>query len=272
MTDDIHKNNQASRAAWNTNAAYWDERMGEGNDFVNVLVWPATHRLLNAQPNQRILEVATGNGLYARKLAALGARVTAFDFAENLIERARRYPAPPGEPIDYRVLDATDEPALLALGEGQFDAAVCSMALMDMADIQPLFNAVSQLLKPDGRFVFSVMHPCFNGSNMDHVAELIDRGGDISTVYSVKVSRYLSYTVEPGIALRGQPVKQVYFHRPLHVLFGCGFKAGLALDGLEEPSFPPDDTTGLNPLSWGRNYSEIPPVLVARMVKPLNPL
>ena len=34
-------------AAWNANAAHWDERMGEGNDFVNVLIWPTLQRMLD---------------------------------------------------------------------------------------------------------------------------------------------------------------------------------------------------------------------------------
>ena len=72
--------NDETRAAWNANAGFWDKRMADdGNDFVNVLIWPATQRLLPVQPGQRILEIATGNGLYARRLAALGADVGAND-------------------------------------------------------------------------------------------------------------------------------------------------------------------------------------------------
>ena len=46
------------------------------------------------------------------------------------------------------------------------------------------------------------------------------------------------------------------------------FLAGLlpfVLDGLEEPAFGPDDRgRGGRPLSWA-NYTDIPPVLVARV-------
>jgi len=37
------------------------------------------------------------------------------------------------------------------------------------------------------------------------------------------------------------------------------------LDGLEERAFPPDHPSTRDYLSWGANFSEIPPVLVARM-------
>jgi len=282
---DLQQANQEAQDAWNQNAAYWDEHMGEGNDFVEVLIWPATKRLLELQPGQRVLDVACGNGLYARRLAAMGAEVVAFDFAPALIARAveRTGQAAGMEHatstayavrtehagcIDYRVLDATDEGALLALGERQFDAALCNMALFDMAEIDPLMRAVARLLRPGGRFVFSVMHPCFNSPHMAHVAEMEDREGEIVTVYSVKVFSYMSSTVAHGLAMHNQPKPQLIFHRPLQVLFGAAFDAGFVLDGLEERAFPTDHPVGKNPLSWGGNFPEIPPVLVARMALP----
>jgi SAM-dependent methyltransferase len=163
------------------------------------------------------------------------------------------------------VLDATDEAALLTLGERRFDAAICNMALFDIADLQPLMHALAWLLRPGGRFVFSVIHPCFNSPHMSLVAEMEDREGDIITVYSVKVFNYITPKVSRAAAIQGQPKPQLIFHRPLQVLLGAGFDVGFVLDGLEERAFPPDHPSGRSPLTWGANFSEIPPVLVARM-------
>ncbi len=268
--EDSVRANEETRQAWNENAAFWDERMGEGNDFVEVLTWPATERLLELQPGERVLDIACGNGLTSRRLATMGAEVVAFDFAEELIAQARRRTreashAQRAGRIIYHVLDATDETALVALGEGRFDAALCHMALFDIAEIDPLMRALSRLLRPGGRFVFSVIHPCFNNPHMAHVAEMEDREGDIVTTYSIKVFGYMTPTVSRGVAIAGQPKPQLYFHRPLQVLLGTGLEAGFVLDGLEERAFPPEHASGRNPLSWGGNFSEIPPVLVARL-------
>jgi 2-polyprenyl-3-methyl-5-hydroxy-6-metoxy-1,4-benzoquinol methylase len=270
--EDLQHANEETRSAWNQNAAFWDERMGEGNDFVEVLIWPATERLLELRPGERVLDIACGNGLSSRRLAAMGAHVVAFDFSEEMIAYARERTTQYAERIEYLVLDATDEAALLALGEGRFDAAICNMALFDMAEIKPLMRALARLLRPaqaglrpGGRFVFSVLHPCFNSPHMAHMAEMEDREGDIVTVYSVKVFGYLSPTVARAVAIRGQPKPQLVFHRPLQVLLGAGLDAGFVLDGLEERAFPPNHPAGKNPLGWGPNFSEIPPVLVARM-------
>ena len=259
--------NQFSREAWDANAEVWDTRMGdEGNDFFNVLCWPVIASFLEAQPGQHILDIACGNGLTSRKLAELGATVTAFDFSTELIKLANSRPNPDSR-ITYHVIDATDESALLALGEHTFDSALCNMALFDMADIEPLFRALPKLLKPDGVFVFSLTHPAFNNASSMHVAEEIDYEGEIKTLYSVKISRYITPYQAKGLALRNQPKPQMYFERPLQYYFNLGFQNGFVLDGFAERAFPPEHPQTF-PLGWGGNFSEIPPVLIARLRRP----
>ncbi len=266
---DLEWANRETRAAWEENAAFWDQRMGEGNDFVEVLIWPATLRLLAVRSGERILDVACGNGLTSRRLALLGAELVAIDFAPEMIAHAHRRTEglEVAGRITYHVVDATDEAALLRLGPGTFDAALCNMALFDMAEIDPLMRALTRLLRPGGRFVFSVIHPCFNNPAAVHVAEMEDREGEIVTSYSMKVRGYMTSTVSRGAAIAGQPRPQLYFHRPLHVLLGAALDVGFVLDGLEERAFPPDhpQARGRNPLGWSGRFSEIPPVLVARL-------
>jgi 2-polyprenyl-3-methyl-5-hydroxy-6-metoxy-1,4-benzoquinol methylase len=252
-----------TRAAWNANAEIWDARMGnEGNDFFRILQWPVITEFLNVQPGQKILDIACGNGLTSRKLAELGADVTAFDFSVELIKLAKARANSPR--ISYHTLDATDENVLLALGERTFDSALCNMALFDMAEIEPLFRALPKLLKPGGCFVFSITHPAFNNASCTHLVEEVFDEGQLKTVYSVKISHYITPYQQRGVALRNQPKAQFYFERPLQDYLNLGFKYGFVLDGFAERAFPPE-TPASHPLSWGGQFSEIPPVLVARM-------
>jgi 2-polyprenyl-3-methyl-5-hydroxy-6-metoxy-1,4-benzoquinol methylase len=245
------QDNLQAHDAWNTNAQFWDERMGEGNDFFNVLVWPAVERLLRPRPGMRLLDVACGNGLTSRRLAGLGAHVVACDFSEELIALAR----------------ARSHGPLVGLGAAAFDGALCNMALMDIVEIRPLMTALATLVRSGGPFVFSVLHPCFNNPSTVQLAELEDCAGTFRTTYAVKVSRYLTPYTRLGAAMHGQPVAHPYFHRSLSSLLGAGFDVGLVLDGLEECAFPPAHPEGTTPLSWGGHFSEIPPVLVARMTR-----
>jgi SAM-dependent methyltransferase len=237
--------------------------MGEGNDFFNILLWPAVERLLKPKPGERLLDVACGNGVTSRRLATAKARVTAFDASAAMITIAAGHPVPSN--IDYRVVDATDREALLGLGASAFDGALCNMALMDMAEIEPLMTALAVLLKPSGRFVFSVLHPCFNNPATVQMGELEDQNGTIVTTYSVKIARYKTPFTRVGIAMHDQPVPHPYFHRPLSLLLSPALSTGLVLDGLEEQAFPPGNSGGTTPLSWNGRFSEIPAALIVRL-------
>src|SRR5262249_49068022 len=165
--------------------------------------------------------------------------------------------------IEYRLADATDHDALHELGEGRFDAAVCTMAMMDMASIDPMMASLRRLLRRDGRFVFSVVDPCFNSSRVRLIAEeSTTEEGSLVTRYSVAVSGYIRPRSARGVAMRGQPAAHYYFDRPLSTLFGACFNAGFALDGIEEPTFAASADDGR--ANWS-NLPEIPPALVARM-------
>jgi 2-polyprenyl-3-methyl-5-hydroxy-6-metoxy-1,4-benzoquinol methylase len=263
--NDPKQANQETHNAWEANAAHWDNHMGTaGNDFVNRLVWPATKTLLDIRPGERVLDIACGNGLYALRLADLGASVTGFDFSAALIDLARQHARLYGEQIELRVIDATDRDGLLSLGEGQYEAAVCNMALFDMAEIAPLAETLPRLLTSGGRFVFSVMHPAFNGMHAGFLTESFDDGENLVTRYYLKLSGYLTSFAVRGIALRNQPKPQLYFHRPLNELLRPFLAAGFVLDALEEPAFPPDNRPERID-NWSGNYSEFPPVLIARL-------
>jgi 2-polyprenyl-3-methyl-5-hydroxy-6-metoxy-1,4-benzoquinol methylase len=259
----FEKDNLSAREAWDTNSRFWDSRMADGNEFFNTLVWPAVEKLLRPLRGERLLDVACGNGVTSRRLAAAGANVVAVDFSEEMIRLAKERSG--GIDIDYRVVDVTDGVALRTLGLGTFDGVLCNMALMDMADTRPLFAAVPLLLRADGRFVFSVLHPCFNNPTTVQMGELQDCDGTLVTTYSVKISRYGTPYTQVGLAMTGQPVPHPYFHRPLGLLLCQGFDAGLVVDALEERAFPPQNTSGSTALSWNGRFSEIPPVLIGRM-------
>lgn len=259
---DFQDLNDAVRTIWDANADFWHARMGEGNDFHRLLIAPAQERLLALQPGETVLDVACGNGQFARRLAELGARVVAVDVSARMIANARANNGA-ADAIEYHVVDATDRAALASLGERRFDAAVCTMAMMDMASIEPLAASLGRLLRPGGRFVFSVTHPCFNSGRVTLVAEEgATDAGELVTRYAVKLAEYIRPRVTKGVAMRGQPAAQYYFDRPVSALFKVCFDAGFALDGLEEPTFP--DSAADGRANWA-NITEIPPALVARM-------
>ena len=273
MTDNLPQSSTLARQAreiWERNSAYWDTYMGEGNAFHLQLIRPAVEGLLAPGSGEAVLDLACGNGLYARHLADSGCHVVACDFSEAFIELAvkreagRRRP----HPIDYRVVDAADPEQLATLGRDRFDAIVCNMSIMDIVDINPLFEAVPRMLKPEGRFVFTIMHPCFNHTESVFTSELDEQVDPPAVKRSLRISNYLDIPPRKGLGVEGQPEMHYYFHRPLSEILNLAFDHGMMMDGIMEPTFPAE-TGDDHRHSW-RHYPTIPPILAARFRQSLR--
>jgi SAM-dependent methyltransferase len=122
----------------------------------------------------RVLDLACGHGRVTRELARRGGRVTGVDISGGLLEKARAGEA--GEPlgITYLKLDVTSEGALS--GE-TFDLVSCNHGLADIDDLDGALRVVSRVLRAAGRFVFSVLHPCFPGWDADAPSSWPHGGG-----------------------------------------------------------------------------------------------
>ena len=251
-----------SHAIWEQRAAFWDDLPADGDPTHHRLVVSTVDGLLAAAPGEHILEIACGSGALARHLANLGAVVMATDFSETFIARASRNPQPAGKHVEYRVVDATDERDLLALGRHRFQAAVCNMSLSDIATIEPLFRALPMLLAPGGRFVFTIPHPCFNHAASHIVSETDASLPEPSTRHALRLDNYLRVPdAREQQALR-QPATPLAFHRPLSDILNAAFNAGLMMDGVAEPAYP-DASPGSRNHAW-TNLPNIPPVFAAR--------
>lgn len=106
------------------------------------------------------LDVACGHGRITRELARRGAQVVGLDISGKLIERAREIERSDPLGISYRHADVT---APHALGSSEFDIVACSYGLSDIDDLDTAVAAIAGALRPGGRFVFSILHPCFGG-------------------------------------------------------------------------------------------------------------
>jgi SAM-dependent methyltransferase len=250
-----------TRPTWDRLAGFWDQHLKEGNDFQRRLIMPATDALLGDVAGQSILDACCGNGNYSRRLASRGATVVAFDGSAAFVECAKRR-TPPGSAIAYHVIDATDEGALLALGESRFAAIVCSMALMDLATVDPIFRAARRLLHTGGAFVFSVCHPAFNSPRNNNTAELVNENGRLRQRFGVSTEYYLSEYEDLSEGIINQPEPHPMFHRPISLLLKHAFAAGFVVDAFEEPAFPFDKSA--NAFSFAKR-PEIPPALVVRL-------
>ncbi len=241
--------------SWDELADVYDQRHGdEGNDWHRLLVEPAVLALLGDVRGKRILDLGCGTGVLARRLLREGAHVVGVDGSDAFLERARRRPG--AESIEWGVVDVLDEEAIAS--RGAFDAVVCTMVLMDVAEVGPLFRGARHLLTA-GPLVVVTAHPCFNHPDVVFWAEAGEDGsGEAWTRRGLKLAAYGAPYRRAVFGMPGQPVPQWYFHRPLQELLGPAFEAGLVLDALQEPTFPSEAESRYGP--------ELPPVLALRLV------
>ena len=157
---------EESLEAWESNAEFWDNYMGDDSNFFHCdLVRPFTELLLDIQKGELVLDIACGNGNFSERLVQHGANVVAFDYSEKMVELVRKRRATMLSNIEFKQCDATDCDKLLALADGRkFSKAVANMAIMDISDVGPLFKALSVVMHDGGDFVFSTKHtlPCYH--------------------------------------------------------------------------------------------------------------
>ena len=253
---------------WDEISEWWDDKIGDGNTAQDHLIEPAQELLLTLKPGERVLDIACGAGRFTRRMADHGTRITAIDHSSTFIERARKRSKGYEDQITFSVANAADSDALMALPGAPFDAAVCTMGLMDMAVITPLSETLPRLLKPGGRFVFSVLHPVFNSDGTRNTLEREFTADGVEERFGVWVPDYLRTRAYRGTGIQGQSRPHWYFHRPISELLRVFLNQGFALTGFEEPRFPLEAfSEAKSPLS-SVFWREFPLVMVIRLDLP----
>jgi 2-polyprenyl-6-hydroxyphenyl methylase / 3-demethylubiquinone-9 3-methyltransferase len=102
----------------------------------------------------RLVDLGCGGGLLSEPLAALGAKVTGVDPAEENIAAARRHAVIAGLDVDYR---ATTVEALAETGE-TFDIVLAMEVLEHVADVKGFLTAAAALVRPGGLFVGATLN------------------------------------------------------------------------------------------------------------------
>jgi SAM-dependent methyltransferase len=129
-------------------------------DVYDDAVSLALFDLLEPVNDLSVLDLACGHGRISREIARRGGRVVGVDLSEKLIDKARAIDANEPLGISYIKADAAS-PSILP---GQaFGAVVSSFGLSDIDDLDGALATVARVLLPMGRFVFSILHPCFAG-------------------------------------------------------------------------------------------------------------
>ncbi|MEX2289923.1 MAG: class I SAM-dependent methyltransferase [Mycobacteriales bacterium] len=159
---DAAESARANRHWWDTEARSYQDEHGAFLGDADLLWCPeglreAQARLLGEVRGREVLEIGCGAGQGARWLTGQGARVVALDVSYGQLLESRRLDARSG--IEVERLVQADAQALPLRG-ACVDAVISAFgAIPFVADSARAMREVARVLRPGGRFVFSVAHP-----------------------------------------------------------------------------------------------------------------
>jgi SAM-dependent methyltransferase len=228
---------RASRGWWDAEADAYQAEHGAFLGDADFLWCPegvreSEARLLGAVEGRAILEVGAGAAQCSRWLTTQGARPVAIDLSASQLAHARTLDARAGVSTTLVLADAQ----LLPFGDAVFDLA-CSAygAVPFAADSAAVMREVARVLRPGGRWVFSVTHP-IRWSFLDDPGP---RGLTARTPYFDR-NPYVEVDSD------GRPT-YVEHHRTLGDRVREIVAAGLLIDDLIEPEWPADHER-----TWGQ--------------------
>jgi ubiquinone/menaquinone biosynthesis C-methylase UbiE len=146
--------------------ASWSQKAGIYDRLFGAVSTQAIVPILNSLGNlagKRYLDVACGTGHLVAAAAQRGAISEGVDFALPMIDAARaNYPG-----SMFQVADA----AQLPYDAASFDAVTCAFGLPHMASPQAAVEEAFRVLKPGGRFAFTLWFGAERGGELQAIAK-----------------------------------------------------------------------------------------------------
>ena len=247
--------------AWDRVVDGWSEGYTELGDVNRRYVIDLTLLgILGKVNGRRILDAGCGNGYLCRLLSRRGAIMVGVDVSRRSIEIAEAHERKEPMDIEYHVGSIHD---LSMFNDGTFDAVVSNLVLQDLQDIDRAMKELHRVLRPRGRLIFSMMHPCFYSPVRGWVRKPVDSDRKEDWLYW-KVDRYFDRVTEEWNYHDLPPVYS--FHRTLSDYFGALNEAGFTMTNLEEP-VPRAEDIEEHYRDFGNEYDRIPWFMIVGAVK-----
>jgi len=219
---------RANRHDWDREADDYQREHGEFLGDASFIWSPegvdeASAGLLGDVRGLRVLEVGCGAGQCSRWLRLHGATTVGIDLSVRQLQHSRRLDDETGTYVPVACATVTRLP----IASASVDVACSAFGgLPFVADIATAVREVARVLRPGGQFVFSVVHPVRRMFADDPT----DQGLRVIRSYFDRTSYVELDDEEPGYV---EP------HHTLEDWVRAITAAGLRLDALHEPEWPP---------------------------------
>lgn len=136
--------------------ALWSASYDQEKNGLIFLEERQVDRLLAQLSFSKVLDVGTGTGRHALKLARRGARVTAIDQSPEMLAVASLAAQREALPIDFHLLSLDDG---LPFKAGQFDLLICALTLCHVPDLAHTLQEFARVLQDGSSLLITDFHP-----------------------------------------------------------------------------------------------------------------
>lgn len=247
-----------SKTSWSPVAKWYGGIVGDsGHYFHQHVILPNLKKLLDPQPGESVLDVACGQGVYARTLPH-NVNYTGIDLSKELIMQAKELDK--NGKHEYFVADAVEG---IPVPSDSFDHAVCMLALQNMKDASSVIKHIGSALKEGGDLVIVMNHPAYRIPRQSSWGE-----DEANKLEYRRVNRYLSPLEIPVNAHPGDKQSPVTwsYHQPIEYYVKALKAAGLAVTDLEEWTSD-KESVGKAAKAENRARKEFPLFLTIKAIK-----
>jgi ubiquinone/menaquinone biosynthesis C-methylase UbiE len=146
----IQPHNQKAAATWGSGGAGYDQVSETIADSIEHVL-----NRLNVQPGEKVLDLATGTGWTARRLAQKGASVTGVDIGDGVIAAAREFAKSANLNVEFIVGDAEK----VDLPDAAFDVITSTCGVMFASRPEKVAKELTRLCRPGGRIGLTTWPP-----------------------------------------------------------------------------------------------------------------
>lgn len=225
-TNSYKKSSPRTQTSWEGVSDWYKENVGEqGHFYHRTVVIPGAIKLLNLKSQDKLLDLACGQGVLERAIP-VETKYVGIDISKSLVEAARSQAKLNSQ---FYVSDVSRK---LPVNEKDFTHASIILALQNIENFNGVIENAATHLKDKGRFLVVINHPYFR----------IPKHTDWQTDYKsfVQYRRVFRYSTPFKIEINMSPSKgqkgdkTLSFHRSLADYSAALSQKGFVIEKIEE--------------------------------------
>ena len=216
------------KTSWGEVANWYDQLLGKNDTYQKQVILPNLIRLMSIKKTDTVLDIACGQGFFAREFSKMANSVIGVDVSKELIKIAQEQKV---NNINYFVSSADK---LSFIKDGSVDKISIILALQNIDNLASVIKECSRVLKNRGNLYIVLNHPAFRVPQKSSWGYDEKRG-----IQYRRIDRYLSeimvnIDMNPGEKVKKNKKYTVSFHRPLQVYLNSLNSSGFLVSNFKE--------------------------------------